>query len=178
MRKIVLTYGLIAGGIMSAMMFLTLPFQEKIGYGKALVVGYTSMVLAFLMVFYGVKAYRDNVAGGKLGFGRAFGVGMLITLVATVLYVAAWQVISYKFMPDFADKYAARAIEEAKSQGKSEAQVAEKEKEMAEFKEQYKNPFVRIAYTFIEPLPVGIIFSLIAAVALTWKRRKPEPALA
>jgi amino acid transporter len=178
MRKIVLTYGLIAGAIMSVLMIMTVPFMEKISYTRGLVVGYTTMVLAFLMVFYGVKSYRDNMTGGNLGFGRAFGVGLLIAIVASLCYVATWEVIYFKFMPDFADRYAARTMEEAKSQGKSEAQVAEIQKQMEDFKVQYKNPLVNIAYTLIEPLPVGILFALISAAALTWKRRKPEPALA
>ena len=71
MRKIVLTYGLIAGAILAAMMFATLPFEDRIGFDKAAVIGYTTMVAAFLMVFFGVRSYRDRVAGGSLSFGRS-----------------------------------------------------------------------------------------------------------
>jgi len=52
MRKIVLTFGLIAGAILSAMMLITLPFQDRIGFDKGWIIGYTSMVAAFLMVFW------------------------------------------------------------------------------------------------------------------------------
>ncbi|MGE3526131.1 MAG: DUF4199 domain-containing protein, partial [Gemmatimonadales bacterium] len=110
MRKIVLTFGFIAGGILAVMMLVTIPFQDTIGFDKGMVIGYTTMVLAFLMVFFGVRAYRDNVAGGKVGFGRAFVVGLLIVGVATACYVATWEVIYYKLMPDFGDKYAASTI--------------------------------------------------------------------
>ena len=51
MKKIVLTFGLIAGAILSAMMLLTLPFHDQIGFDKGYIIGYTTMVLAFLMVF-------------------------------------------------------------------------------------------------------------------------------
>ena len=51
-------------------------------------IGYTGMVLAFLMVYFGVRSYRDNVAGGQIGFGRAFVVGLAITFVASACYVA------------------------------------------------------------------------------------------
>ena len=88
MRKIVLTFGLIAGGILSLMMLLTIPFMDQIGFERGEVIGYTTMVLAFLMIFFGVKSYRDNVAGGTVSFGRAFLVGLLITAVASVCYVA------------------------------------------------------------------------------------------
>jgi len=178
MRKIVLTFGLIAGAVMSVMMFITLRFQDQIGFDRAAVVGYTTMVLAFLMVFVGVKTYRDTLAGGSVTFGRAFLVGLLIMLVGTVCYVATWEVIYHKVMPDFGDKYAAYAVDNAKKAGKTDAQVAELTRQMAEFKEAYKNPLVNVAYTFLEPLPVGLPFALIAAFVYSRKRRGPGTALA
>lgn len=171
MRKIVLTFGLIAGAILSVMMLVTIPFQDQIGFDKGAVIGYSTMVLAFLMVFFGVKSYRDNVAGGSVTFGRAFTVGILITLVASVCYVATWQVIYHKISPDFMDKYSAYATEQAKASGATEMQIATQKKEMAEFMEMYKNPFVNIAFTLIEPLLVGIIFTLVTAGVLSRKKR-------
>jgi amino acid transporter len=178
MRKIVLTFGLIAGAILSAMMLITVPFQGRISLDKSAVIGYTSMVLAFLMVFVGVKTYRDNVAGGRVTFGRAFTVGLLITMVATVCYVATWQVVYYKFMPDFGERYEAATIEKARRSGASDAQIAVKVKEAAEFKEMYRNPLVNIAFTLIEPLPVGLLFTLVSAGVLSRKRRVEGPAVA
>ena len=88
MRKIVLTFGLISGAIISAMMFITIPFQNEIGFERGAIVGYTSMVLAFLLIYFGVRSYRDNVAGGTVTFGRAFKVGALISVVAAIPYFA------------------------------------------------------------------------------------------
>jgi hypothetical protein len=178
MKKIVLTFGLIAGAILSAMMLLTLPFLDKIGFDKGEVIGYSTMVLAFLMVFFGVKSYRDNVAGGVVTFGRAFLVGLMITLVATVCYVATWQVVYYKLAPDFGEKYTAYAVEKAKTSGATEAQIAAKTKEMNEFMEMYKNPLVNIGFTFLEPMPVGLLFTLVTAAALRGKRREKVAAVA
>lgn len=172
MKKTVLTFGLIAGAVLSAMMLVTLPFADQIGFDKGAVIGYTTMVLAFLMVFFGVKSYRDNVAGGTVTFGRAFVVGLLITLIASACYVATWQVVYYKFAPDFLDKYAAYAVDKAKKSGASEEQIAAQKKEMAAFKELYKNPLVNIAFTFLEPLPVGLLFTLVSAGVLSRKRRR------
>jgi Protein of unknown function (DUF4199) len=171
MRKIVLTFGLIAGAMLSAMMLLTLPFMDRIGMDKGEIIGYSTMVLAFLMVFFGVKSYRDNVGGGSIKFGRAFLVGLMITLVASACYVATWEVIFYKMAPDFGDKYAAHVIESARKSGATEAQIAAKQKEMTEFAEMYKNPLVNIAFSFLEPLPVGLLFTLVTAVVLSRKRR-------
>jgi hypothetical protein len=171
MRKIVLTFGLIAGVILSAMMLIAMLFQDQIGFDRGAIVGYTSMVLAFLMVFFGVRSYRDNVAGGSVTFGRAFKVGLMITVVASVCYVATWEFIYYKLSPDFSDKYAAYTIEKAKKSGATDAQIAARTKQMADFKEMYKNPLVNSALTFLEPLPVGLLFTLVTAGVLGRKRR-------
>jgi hypothetical protein len=176
MRKIVLTFGLIAGAILSVMMLLTMPFMDKISYDKGAIIGYTTMVAAFLMVYFGVRSYRDNVAGGRVTFGRAFGVGLLITLLASACYVATWEVIFYKISPDFGEKYAAYEINQARKSGGTDAQIAKKTAEMTAFNESYKKPLVNIAYTFIEPMPVGVLLTLVSAVALSRKRRVKELA--
>ena len=174
MRKVVLTFGLIAGAILSVMMLITMTFQTQIGFDKGEIIGYTTMVLAFLMVFFGVRSYRDNVAGGIVSFGRAVAVGLMITAVASVCYVATWEFIFYRLAPDFGDKYAAYAVEKAKESGATDAQIAAKAKQMAEFKAMYKNPIVNVAYTFLEPLPVGVVFTLVAAGVLSRKRRDEQ----
>jgi hypothetical protein len=170
MRKVVLTFGLIAGAVLSVMMLATLPFMDSIGFDRAEVIGYTTMVLAFLMIFFGVRSYRDNVAGGSVSFGRAFAVGALIALVASVCYVATWQLVYYKLAPDFIAQYQAHAIEEARASGASQAGIDNKVAEMQRFAELYKNPAINVAITFIEPLPVGLIIALVSAGIL---RRRP-----
>lgn len=178
MRKIVLTYGLIADGILSGMMLLAMPFHEQIGFDKGMIIGYTTMVVAFLMVFFGVRAYRDTVAGGTIGFGRAFQVGILITLIATICYVATWQVIYRTFASDYLDKYAEYTLEKARAGGASEAEIARRQAELAEFAEDYQNPIINIAYTALEPLPVGVVFTLLAAGVLSRKRKVVNPQTA
>ena len=178
MRKIVLTFGLIAGAMLSVMMILTLPFLDKIGFDKGEIIGYTSMVAAFLMVYFGVRSYRDNVAGGSVTFGRAFLVGLMITFVASACYVATWQVIYYKVAPDFGEKYTAYAVEKAKKSGATDAQIAATKKDVTEFMDMYKNPLVNIALTFLEPLPVGLLFTLVSAGILSRKRRDKATAVA
>lgn len=174
MKRIVLTFGLIAGVILSVMMLITLPFHEQIGFDKGYIIGYTTMVLAFLMIFMGVKTYRDTVSGGKVTFGQAFKVGLLIMLVASACYVATWEFIYYKFTPDYLDKYAEYSLDKLKQSGASAEQVAAKAEEMAKFKVMYQNPLVNIAFTLLEPLPVGLLFTLIAAAVLSRKRGARE----
>ena len=174
MRKIVLTYGLIAGGILGATFLVTLPFHDAIGFDRAMVVGYTSMVLAFLLIFFGVRSYRDNVAGGRLGFGRALAVGTLIGVVASSCYVLTWEVIYFGTKSDYIEKYQAHMIEKARQAGESPEAIGAKQAQMAKFAEMYRNPLINSAMTFMEPLPVALVVSLVTAGVLS-RRKKAQP---
>jgi hypothetical protein len=169
MKKTVLTFGLIGGAVIAAMMFATLPFVDKIGFDKGEIVGYTTMILAFMLVFFGIRSYRENVSGGLITFGRAFAVGILITLVVCVCYVVAWEIIYFKFMPDFADKYASYAVEKVRASGASQQAIDAQVQQMKSLKEMYDNPFINAAITFCEPFPVGLLITLISAVILRKK---------
>lgn len=173
MKKIVLIFGLISGAISSAMMFLTVPFIKNgaINNHNGETIGYTAIFLSFLLVFFGIRSYREN-SGGSITFGRAFSVGLLITLISSVFYVASWEVIYFKVMPDFGDKYAARAIDDMREKGASEAAIAAKMKEMEQMKAMYNNPLMNAAITFIEPFPVGLIVTLVSAAIL--RKRHPS----
>ena len=172
MKKIVLVFGLISGALMALFMFATMPFIDKIGLDKGYLVGYTSMVLAFMLVFFGIRSYRENVGGGAITFGRAFAVGILIAVISSVCYVIAWEILYFNFMPDFMDKYAAHVIEKARAAGASAQQIQAQTQELEQFKQMYNhNLLINFAFTFIEPLPVGLIITLISAAILRKKKR-------
>ena len=172
MKKTVLTFGLISGFIMIAMMTLSLVFSDRIGFGHSLVMGYTILVAGSVLVFFGIRSYRDNIGHGQISFGRAFAVGILITVIASVCYVVTWEIIYFKFMPDFADKYAAYMIEQARTAGESAQKIQAITDEMKHMKVMLNNPFLNAAFTFIEPFPIGLIVTLISAAILR-KRRSP-----
>jgi hypothetical protein len=170
MTKTVWTYGLLAGAALSAMMLLNILFIDRIGFDAGVWVGYTTIIAAFLLIFFGVRSYRDNKAGRTISFGRAFVVGVLINLVASACYVAMWQVASTRVAPDFAEKYATHIIEKERSRGATPAEIAKKTEEMQDFQEMYKNPFIKAGMTFLEPFPVGLIVSLMSAGILRRRR--------
>ena len=168
MLETILKFGFIAGALMSAMMAVTMPFHDSIGdYG--MLVGYTTMLVAFLLIYFGVRSWREK-AGGVISFGQALKIGLSITAIACCCYVATWEVIYFKFMPDFADKYAARQIEKVRASGAPEAAVEQQRQEMQRFKELYQNPLANVAMTFLEPLPVGLLMTLLAAGLLRRSR--------
>jgi len=173
MKKTVLIFGLISGAVAAAMMFATLPFVDRIGFDKGVLVGYTTIILSFLLVFFGIRSYRENIGGGTITFGRAFAVGILITLISCVCYVVAWEILYYNFMPDFADKYAAHVLEKAKAAGATAEVIQAQMDEMKKMKRILDNPLSNAAVTFLEPFPVGLLITLISALILR-KRKKPS----
>jgi len=170
MKKTVLIFGLLSGAVAAALMFITLPFADRIGFERGLIIGYTTIILSFLLVFFGIRSYRENIGGGAISFGRAFAVGILITLISCICYVVAWEILYFKFMPDFADKYAAHAIEKLKAAGATAAAIQAQMEEAKNLKRILDNPFLNAAATFIEPFPVGLIITLISALIL--RKRK------
>ena len=177
-KNIILRYGLIAGLIVSVLMLTSVNFfshcDGSVSMGTSMVIGYASMLLAFSMVFVGIRNYRDKQNNGVISFGKAFTVGILITLVASTIYVAAWLIDYYVFIPDFADKYAAQALADLKASGASAREIQLQTAEMTDLGKLLKNPLFNAMMTYMEILPVGLIVTLISALVLKRKTAAQE----
>jgi len=170
MKKTILTYGLISGAIAALLMVGTATYFHKTGdtnYGEY--IGYTGILLSMLFVFLGMRAYRENVLGGSISFGKAFQVGLLITVISCLCYVIAWMFVYHFIMPDFLDKYIAHALEQMQQSGASAEQISAQTAQMESYRKMYQNPIMRFGMTFLEPFPVGLLVTLISAIVL---RRK------
>jgi hypothetical protein len=139
------------------------------GSGHSMVVGYTIMVASFLLIYFGVRSYRDNLLGGQISFGRALGCGLLIALITTLCYVAMWEVLYFNFMPHFMDSYFAAQIHKVQSSGLDAAATAAQVAAIQHSQQLYQNPLVNMAYTFMEPLPVALVVALVSAAMLSRK---------
>src|SRR5881394_2638326 len=166
MKRIVLTFGLISGAMMALMMFGTMLFINKIGFDKGETVGYTGIVLAFLLIFFGIRSYRENVGGGTITFGRAFAVGILIALISSVLYVVTWEIM-YFGVPSFGEKFMTMCVAHIKNSGASPEAIQTHLNQL----KYLDNPFINAAMTFTEPFPVGLIITLISAAFLRKKTK-------
>jgi Protein of unknown function (DUF4199) len=175
MKKTILTFGSISGVLSSLMMVATVPFLDKIGFDRGEFFGYTAIVLSFLLVFFGIRSYRDNVGHGQITFTKGFVVGISITLVSCVFYVVTWEALYFTVLHDFMDKYGAYMIEKLKASGASAAAVQAQLQQLKKYKELYENPLFNAAMTFIEPFPVGLVITLISAAVLR-KNPQSQPA--
>jgi hypothetical protein len=176
MRKIVLRFGLAAGTILVAMIMTPLFLHRNVDFDHSEVLGYSSMVLSFLLVFFGVRSYRNTVAGGAIGFGKAFQVGILITLITCAMYVIAWEIAYFNFFPHFLDQYSAHVLAKMRAAGESEAAIQKSAAQMASLAKHYDNPLFNSAITFMEVFPVGLIMTLLSAAILRRKPRQDAPS--
>jgi hypothetical protein len=176
MKKNIIIYGLIAGIIVSSLMLFSMNYvshcKGNVDYSTSMLVGYASMLLAFSLIFVGIRNYRDKYNGGVISFGRAFKIGILIALIASTMYVVAWQIDYFFFMPDFMEKYSAHMLDKLKASGASQTEIDKQAKEMANMSRMYKNPFFNALMTYMEILPVGLIVTLISSLILKRKTAK------
>ena len=170
MKKNITIYGLIAGIVVSILMLSTVNYishcEGTIDYTRSLLIGYASMLIAFSLVFVGIRNYRDKYNEGAISFGNAFKIGIMIVLIASTIYVLAWLIDYFLFIPDFMDKYSAQMLDKLKASGASQIEIDKQTQEMANFGRMYKNPFYNAMMTYIEILPVGLIVTLISSLLL------------
>jgi hypothetical protein len=77
----------------------------------------------------------------------------------------------YNFMPDFLDHYAAYVVDGLKARGAPQGEIDAMSRDLAHFKALSANPLIMAAFTILEPLPVGIIMTLLSAAVLRRTKR-------
>ncbi|SKB30272.1 DUF4199 domain-containing protein [Daejeonella lutea] len=176
MKRIVFVFGSITGVLIGAWTVASIAYCYSVNnYEGSMLVGYAAMLLAFSLVFVGVKNYRDNHRGGIITFGKALQVGLAISMVASTIYVLTWLIDYYVFVPDFMEKFSAHLLQKGKDSGASAAEINRQAAELNSMKELYKNPIMVILFTYLEILPVGLVVSFLSALIL--KRKSPEEQL-
>ena len=178
MQKTILKFGLISGFLCSLMIVAATPLEKNAGFDNGYYFGYTVIVLSFLLVFFGIRSYRENVGGGQITFLKGLAVGGSIMLITCAFYVATWEVIYFNFMHDFMDRYGAYLIDKARTSGASAAALQAKMQEVQKMKVMYENPIYNVALTFMEPFPVGLVITLISALTLRKTGKSATEALA
>jgi hypothetical protein len=175
MKKVILVYGIIAGIIVSAIMIITQPLlrEGKVSYDYGMLIGYSSMVISLSMVFFGIKAYRDQHLNGKISFGQGCKVGIMIALLASFMYATTWEIYYRTSAGDYMEKYTEHYLEKMEKEGASTEEINSMRSEMDEFSELYENFFIRFGMTLIEILPVGILLVLLSAAILKSRKHLP-----
>ena len=170
MKNTILKYGLIAGGFVSVWMATFILLGKFDDFENGQIYGYSSMIIAFSMIFVAIKKYRDNHQGGFIDFRTSFKIGAGITLIASTMYVITWLICYFNFASDFVDKYTAFRIEKMKAMNASQIEIDKMIESMKSFGEMYDNPIYNALMTYTEILPVGLLVTLLCSLIL--KRKK------
>jgi ethanolamine transporter EutH len=171
MKKNILTFGIISGIIVSALISITAICYQQQNFEGNMVLGFSVMILAFAFIFVGIKNYRDKFNHGIISFGKATQIGLSIALIASTMYVLTWVIAYYNFMPDFMEVMTAQNIEKLKLDKQlTNAEMSAKIAEINSMKELYKSPLMVVLFTYLEIFPIGIIVTLISALILKRKQ--------
>jgi len=179
MTNIVFLYGTFAGLIVIGVMiaFIVASGGEPDMADNSLLFGYTTMIVALSMIFFGVKRYRDRDLGGVIKFIPAFLMGLSIAVVAGVIYVAGWEVYMAATDGSYMKAYMDHYIAGEKAKGLAGPALDKLVAEMDAMMTAYNtNMPYRMGITFMEIFPVGVIIALISAALLRNPKMLPARA--
>lgn len=161
MTRLILTYGVPAG----LFIILGIIIGIELGANQEWL-GYLIMFVVFSMIYVAVRKHRDDDLGGVISFSKAFLVGLGISAVAGVVYVAVWEFYSSFDNYQFIDNYTNSMINSIRASDKSPADMASAIAEIEAMAAQYRNPLYRLPLTFLEVFPPGVLVSIGSAIAL------------
>jgi hypothetical protein len=165
MKKYALVYGGLSGLVIVLVICAGLTFAP----GSILTsvwMGYLIMLVALTLIFIGMKRYRDVEKGGVIRFLPALGMGLATALVSALVYVAVWEVYLAFTNYAFFDQYIAATQAKMQADGVAAGEIARQIAEMESYRGLYANPLARMAITFTEIAPVGLIVAFVSAVLL------------
>jgi hypothetical protein len=175
MRKTITVFGLIAGCILAAFLCISIPAfrdMDASSMATSMFVGYTVQLLTFSLIFFAIRQYRDKHNQGVVSFGRAFAIGLWISLIGSAFYVITWAIVYHTLLPDFMDKMEAMQLQAAAQSGASAEKIAAIKKQVAEGKQLYSTWWGFAGITLAEILPTGLVVTLVSALILKRKTRK------
>ena len=177
MKKLVITFGVIAGVIVAAMMFITMPMAESGDTSMGMVIGYITMLIALSTIFVAIKMYRDKHSSGEIKFGKAFLIGIGISVIACAIYAITWEIYlktSGLGVEGYMESYFKAQTDMMKAKGATAEEIAKTAKEAKDSMVWYSNTVLRFLFTmFGEMFPVGLLVSLISAAILRKKNVLP-----
>lgn len=168
--KLVIAYGLIAGLIMAGLQWViaTLCLRGTVSFDDTTLIGYAGMVLALSIIFPGIKSYRDRQPGGTIRFWKGVKIGLLITLVASVIHALGFQLydqLNPEFKSIFLERFVEYKLAQLPQPAASDAIEAVR-REIALVKTVQENPLLDFVVSLVAMLPVGVIVTFISAAFL------------
>lgn len=160
-------------GFASALLLFQVTFSigERLSYEVQETIGYLTIAIALLFVFFAIRHYRDQENQGVLSLKNGLLIGLAITFfvalgsaIADYLYVTVWH-------PDFVTDYAQHQLEKMQSTLSAEAF----DREYAEMQARVDalgSPWIMALVMFMTVMVMGTIISVLSSLFL---QKKAEP---
>lgn len=168
MKKTILRFGLY--GVL-AVLVLSILIWSLIGVvddAMGEIIGYTSMVLSLLFVYFGIKHFRDKENNGHVSFTKALAIGVLISLMVAIAFGVLDLIYVKLINPDFMTDYYTRNLEQLQATLPVE-EFEIRKTELASEKEMFMNPLVHFSIMSMMVFIIGLIISLLSALILQRK---------
>lgn len=152
-------------------------YHGYITFDNSTYIGYAGMLIVFSMIFFGIKSYRDNQGGGTVTFWKAVQIGLLITLVASVIHAAGghiYNAVNPDFKEFFIQKYTEYLVSGLSQPASQEALDGVKQN-VEILRTVYENPLLDFIVSAMFILPVGIIVTLVSSALLRKKELLSVP---
>jgi polyferredoxin len=178
MLRVILTYGVVSGVVIVASI-IGASMASQSGLHTGVWFGYLIMLVALSSILVGIKQHRDQALGGVITFRTGLLIGLGIAAVASVAYVAVWEVYLALTHYAFIGRYVDAILAAKRAAGVTGAAYAKVVAQMEDMRRQYANPLSRMLITFTEIFPVGFLAALVSAALLRNPRflpARPRPA--
>ncbi|WP_108867483.1 DUF4199 domain-containing protein [Aquimarina aquimarini] len=142
---------------------------KNLDYSIQEVIGYAGIIVALLFIFFGIKHFRDKENNGIVSFKKALLIGVLIALIAALIFGLLDTIYIKYINPDFITEYYTH-YEEQMRNTLPEAELQTKLAELESQKKIFSNRFMSFFLMFTTVFIIGFIISLISALIL---QRKP-----
>lgn len=168
MKNTVIKFGTYSSIFLIILFSISFFFEDKMSYETSEIFGYATIVLSLSFVYFGIRNYRDALNSGKVSFGKALKIGLLITLLASLTFGLINVFYTEIINPDFMTDYYAHNVEKLKETLPAE-EFEVKLKEMESQKDVFTNPIFNFALMSLTVFIIGFIISLISALTLQRK---------
>ncbi|UPS92809.1 DUF4199 domain-containing protein [Bizionia sp. M204] len=170
MKKTVFKYGLYSSGLLILLFSASFIFEDSIDYSMSEVIGYFSIILSLLFIYFGIKFYRDTINNKTLKFSKGLKIGLLISVFTALTFGLINVVYTLFINPDFTTEYYNHSIETFR-ETLSDADFQAKLIELESQREIFGNPFFNFFLMALTVFVIGFIISVISSLILQRKSK-------
>ncbi len=167
MYRSILLFGLIAGVWVATLTLIGTTVANPIVPDLFDSVVNVCTILGMLgVVLYAIKHVRDRQPDAKINFPPAVVVGFGVSLLASAVYVMAWEIYFFANDYTFARLYSEGLIDRAQLLGITDSELALIMEAQSQSVELFNNAFFRVTSRFLGMFTVGGLVSLVGAFVL------------